>query len=86
MLQRMSRMIRNHILFAEICKTKSPIISLQARECPSFRNYYMYLLSRCASLCSGEQDTAAKVMKVRARETVRMLLELVQDVSKPRVS
>ena len=53
MLQRMSRMIRNHSLFAEICK---------------------------------EQDTAARVRKVRARETVRMLLELVQDVSKPRVS
>ena len=78
-------MIRNHILFAEICKTKSPIISLQARECPSFRNY-MYLLSRCASLPSGEQDTAARVMKVRARGTVRMLLELDQDVSEPRVS
>ena len=46
----------------------------------------MYLLSRCASLPSGEQHTAARVMKVRARETVRMLLELDQDVSKPRVS
>ena len=46
----------------------------------------MYLLSRYVPLCSGEQDTAARVMKVRARETLSMLLELDQDVSKPRVS
>ena len=46
----------------------------------------MYLLSRYVPLCSGEQDTAARVMKVRAGETVRMLLELDQDVSEPRVS